>query len=82
MKEAMRCNPGVSFPLERTVPPGGAEICGVRFGPGTIVGINPAVIHHDKSVFGEDAAEFNPERWLTSDDERIKYMDRHLMTVR
>ncbi|KAL3958241.1 hypothetical protein ACCO45_006403 [Purpureocillium lilacinum] len=51
-----------------------------RFGPGTIVGINPAVIHHDKSVFGEDAAEFNPERWLTSDDERIKYMDRHLMT--
>ncbi|KAJ6442534.1 Pisatin demethylase [Purpureocillium lavendulum] len=80
MKEAMRCNPGVSFPLERTVPSGGAEICGTHLSEGTIVGVNPAVIHHDTSVFGDDAGEFNPERWLTSDEERIKHMDRHLMT--
>ncbi|KAK5994301.1 Cytochrome P450 monooxygenase cicH [Cladobotryum mycophilum] len=80
MKEAMRCHPGVSFPLERVVPAGGADICGVRLRPGTIVGINPVVIHHDKSIFGEDATDFNPDRWLGSDHERIKYMDRHLFT--
>ncbi|KAJ5897370.1 cytochrome P450 [Penicillium tannophilum] len=80
MKEAMRCHPGVSFPLERIIPEGGAVLCGVHLKAGTIVGINPAVIHHDKSVFGEDAAVFRPERWLESSEEEVKRMDRHLMT--
>ncbi|KAJ5543407.1 cytochrome P450 [Penicillium sp. DV-2018c] len=80
MKEGMRCHPGVSFPLERVVPNGGATVCGTRFEAGTIIGINPAVIHHDKMIFGHDAATFRPERWTESDDERIKLMDRHLMT--
>ncbi len=81
MKEAMRCHPGVSFPLERITPEGGLDICGVHIHAGTIVGINPAVIHHDKSIFGEDAYDFNPERWLGPDQEHIKRMDRNLMTV-
>lgn len=81
MKEAMRCCPGVSFPLERLVPEGGAEICGVHLREGTIVGMNPAVIHRDQSIFGEDAETFNPERWLGSDEAHIKNMDRHLLTV-
>ncbi|KAF4334064.1 cytochrome p450 oxidoreductase [Fusarium beomiforme] len=80
MKEAMRCCPGVSFPLERIVPAGGAQLCGVHLQEGTIVGINPAVIHRDKSIFGRDADKFNPERWLGPDTENIKKMDRHLMT--
>ncbi len=82
MKEAMRCCPGVSFPLERLVPQGGATLCGTYLKEGTVVGINPAVIHRDRSIFGEDAEDFNPERWLTSTPEKIKDMDRHLMTVR
>ena len=81
MKEAMRCHPGVSFPLERVTPEGGLDVCGVHLDAGTIVAINPAVIHHDKSIFGEDAYDFNPERWLATDQEYIKRMDRHLMTV-
>jgi len=28
------------------------------------VGVNPFVLHFDKSVFGEDAEEFNPDRWF------------------
>lgn len=28
------------------------------------VGVNPFVLHFDKSVFGEDAEEFNPDRWV------------------
>jgi cytochrome P450 len=81
VKEAMRCHPGVSFPLERIVPEGRAVFCGVHIEAGTIVGINPAVIHHDKSIFGDDAAMFRPERWLESSEEEVKCMDRHLMTV-
>lgn len=82
MKEAMRCHPVVSLPLERVVPEGGAVLCGTHLDAGTIVGINPVVLHHDRAIFGEDAAEFRPERWIESDEKNIKNMDRHLMTVR
>lgn len=82
MKEAMRCHPIVSLPLERVVPEGGAVLCGSYLDGGTIVGINPVVLHHDKTIFGEDAADFRPERWIESDEKDIKNMDRHLMTVR
>lgn len=82
MKEGMRCHPGVSFPLERVVPEGGTVLCGAHLEAGTIVGINPAVMHHDRMIFGDDAAAFRPERWTESEEEHIKLMDRHLMTVR
>ena len=82
MKEAMRCHPVVSLPLERVVPEGGAVLCGTHLDAGTIVGINPVVLHHDRAIFGEDAAEFRPERWIESDEKDIKNMDRHLMIVR
>lgn len=82
MKEAMRCHPGVSYPLERVVPTAGVDLCGVHLDAGTVVGINPAVIHLDKAIFGDDAAEFRPERWTDGTDEKVKLMDRHLMTVR
>ena len=82
MKEAMRCHPGVSMPLERLVPEGGAEFCDIKLPAGTNVAVNPAVIHHDKPIYGKDAASFRPERWTESSAERVKIMDRHLLTVR
>lgn len=81
MKEAMRCHPGVSFPLERVVPEGGSFLCGYRLEPGTVVGINAAVLHRDKSIFGDDADIFRPERWIDSSEEKLKIMERHLLTV-
>lgn len=77
----MRCHPGVSYPLERIVPEAGTNLCGAHLEAGTIVGINPAVMHHDQSIFGEDAASFRPERWTESSEDQIKLMDRNLMTV-
>ncbi|KAL0253318.1 hypothetical protein SLS55_010291 [Diplodia seriata] len=55
MKEAMRMHPGVSFPLERVVQEGGAELCGHYMPLGTIVGTNAAVVHRDRAVFGVES---------------------------
>lgn len=52
-------------------------LCG-RFIPGGyIVGCNAAVVQQDKKIFGEDAASFNPDRWL--DHERANHMDKYMM---
>lgn len=75
-------HPGVSYPLERIVPKTGAEISGFHLPAGTIVGMNAAVIHRDRSIFGDDADTFRPERWLSDDIEAVKTMDRHNMSVR
>jgi hypothetical protein len=47
---------------------------------GMITG-NPAVLDCDKSIFGDDAAVYRLERRIESDEEKIKLMHRHLMTV-
>lgn len=77
----MRMHPGVQLPLERIVPVGGATLCDVHIPAGTIVGVNAAVVHRDTEIFGADANEFRPERWLDEDQEKVKTMDRHLLTV-
>lgn len=47
----------------------------------TIVGINSWVAHRDASIFGPDANQFKPERWLTSDKEKLSLMERNWMPV-
>jgi hypothetical protein len=74
----MRMHPGVQYPLERVVPSGRARICGFDIPAGTVVGVNA---DRNTDVFGADADDFRPERWLDKDGERIKIMDRHLLIV-
>ena len=63
--EACRVHPGVGLLLERIVPESGLTLAdGTVIPPGTIVGMNAWVIHQNKSIFGQDAASFNPDRWL------------------
>lgn len=81
MKEAMRLHPGVGFPLERFVPPEGAEICGRTLPGGTNVSITAPVIHHNKEIYGQDANIFRPERWLEASSEELKAMDRYFFAV-
>lgn len=65
IREAMRIHPGVGLLLERIVPEGGLALPdGLVIPAGTVIGMNGWVIHQDKHVYGQDAASFNPDRWL------------------
>jgi cytochrome P450 len=44
------------------------------------VGVNPWVVHFNKELFGDDAEDFRPERWL-EDPGRAAEMGRYLLTV-
>ena len=75
VKEAFRLHPAVGLPLERVVPAQGATICGEDIPGGTIVGCNAWVIHRRGEIFGHDAEEFRPERWLETSKEVRKEME-------
>ncbi|KAL2439201.1 Cytochrome P450 monooxygenase [Exophiala dermatitidis] len=47
--------------------------------PGTIVGINPWVFHRSPNVFGPDAEQWNPSRWLTAHEKQTKHMEHSLL---
>ncbi|KAF5230027.1 hypothetical protein FANTH_14008 [Fusarium anthophilum] len=79
IKEALRLYPATGLPLERVVPKGGATISGCIFPEGSVVGINIWVAHRDIEVFGHDADEFSPERWLQDDVDRVALMNRFWM---
>ncbi|KAF5008659.1 hypothetical protein FDECE_5071 [Fusarium decemcellulare] len=74
-KEGMRVHPSVGLTLPRHVPKGGCQIAGEWFPEGTRVGVNAAVIHFNKEIFGHDAEEFNPDRWFR---EGAANMDRYM----
>lgn len=77
-KEGMRIHPSVGLTLPRHVPKGGCNISGEWFSEGTRVGVNAAIIHFDKEIFGGDADEFNPDRWFRED---ATNMDRYMFQV-
>ncbi|KAJ5910342.1 hypothetical protein N7504_004985 [Penicillium tannophilum] len=69
VREALRFHPGVAMLLERYVPKGGLNLPDGRHVPaGCVVGMNPYVVGRNKSVFGEDADVFRPERWLRDEN--------------
>ncbi|KAK4183148.1 Pisatin demethylase [Podospora australis] len=68
--EAFRYHPAVAMPLERYVPDTGLTLPDGSFvPPGTAVGVNPYIAGRNKSVYGDDADEFRPERWLQASGE-------------
>lgn len=67
MNEGLRIHPAVGISLPRVVPPGGTHLAGHYIPAGNVVGVNAFVVHRDRNVFGEDADEFRPERWLEND---------------
>ncbi len=78
IKEACRMHPAAGLPLERITPPQGAEICGRHIPAGTIVGCSAWVIHRRTEIYGDDADYYRPERWLESDEEKLKEMNANM----
>ena len=80
VQETMRHSPAVQGTLPRTSPsPHGLEVLpGVCIPPGVSVSTNSYINHRDKAVFGNDADEFIPERWLPIGGERYRLMARHM----
>ncbi|KAI0876529.1 cytochrome P450 [Hypoxylon argillaceum] len=76
IKETLRIHPATGLSMERVVPQGGATISGRFFPEGTIVGVNSWVVHRNTQIFGEDADEFNPERWLVNNGDKLAAMNR------
>ncbi|KAL4882674.1 cytochrome P450 [Aspergillus karnatakaensis] len=79
VNEGIRLHPPFCLPLERVVPKGGITV-GESFLPeGTVVGMNAYVVNRHKETFGEDAEEWNPDRWMV-DAERKKVLEASVLT--
>ncbi|KAL2286363.1 hypothetical protein FJTKL_07134 [Diaporthe vaccinii] len=59
------------MPLPRLAPEGGIEIGGRWFPEGITLSGSPWVLHHSRALWGDDADEFKPERWLGADGARL-----------
>ncbi|PWN47165.1 cytochrome P450 [Violaceomyces palustris] len=70
LNESLRYHSTSSLGLPRQIPAGGATICGKFFPEGTTVSVPAYTVHRDKEVWGEDAEEYNPDRWLEPDAKR------------
>ena len=78
LDESMRLRPAVGLNIYRRLPAAGLEINGQHYPGGTEVAVNGWVLHRNKTVFGEDAEIYRPERWLQPDS---KEMHRHMYQV-
>ena len=76
IQESFRLHPAFGFNFERVVPPGGETICGHSLREGVVVGVNAWVVHRNRDVFGDDAEEYRPERWLEASKEKLVEMNR------
>lgn len=71
IQETLRIHSTSSLGLPRLTPmvspenpdPKPIEILGYTFPPGTALSVPSYTIHHSKEIWGEDADEFNPDRW-------------------
>ncbi|KAJ2984640.1 hypothetical protein NUW58_g5952 [Xylaria curta] len=80
VREALRMANLAPGKLPRVVPGGNAEaliVEGKVVPLGTIVGMSAYTMHTSEDIWGEDAREFNPDRWL---GENGKHLDSYLAT--
>lgn len=80
IREGLRVRPPVVNLFSKDVPPGGDTVTvdgrSVHIPGGTCIGYSAGAMHHDKSLYGEDAQSFRPERWFEKDPEKLAAMTR------
>ena len=75
INEGFRIHPLFGYPVPRVVPKGGAEACGRWWPGGTVLGTSCGVPERNKSVFGDDADDWRPERWLVDREKAARMWD-------
>jgi cytochrome P450 len=76
IKEGLRIWPPVTGLLPKRTPPEGDTLNGIFIPGGTDIGYCAWGVHRNKSVFGNDAELFRPERWLEAKGEKLAKMER------
>ncbi|KAK3347596.1 putative cytochrome P450 monooxygenase [Neurospora tetraspora] len=79
IRESFRCHPIGAMLSRRAVPegPGLTLKNGHTLPPGTAVAVSGWATHFNQDVYGSDAADFRPERWLQGAEEsREDYAER------
>ena len=79
IKETLRIHPAVGALLERVVPQGGVAIDGLTLPEGTIIGMDPWVSARNPYIYPVPD-KFRPERWLEADAEKLKRMEKSVLT--
>jgi cytochrome P450 len=79
VKETLRHDPSIPLMLPRIVSKGGMMFDGLYAPEGTEVAASPWDINRDEHIYGKDAAEFRPERWLESEEKTALY-NKHSFT--
>nr|GAT53640.1 cytochrome P450 [Mycena chlorophos] len=70
LDETLRLFSATHMGLPRTVPEGGLVVRGLPLIAGTTVGVPIYTIHRDMDIWGADAEEFQPARWLEAGDDQ------------
>ncbi|KAJ0417513.1 cytochrome P450 [Aspergillus carlsbadensis] len=78
VRETLRMCPPAPNIFPRYVSEPGLDLYGKVAPPGTEISGNPWIMHRDEKVFGKNAEEFDPDRWM--DPERAKVMNKYLFT--
>lgn len=81
IKEGLRIHPPVVGLMSKEVPRGGDTFKGHYLPEGTKIGYCAWGIFRRTDIWGEDADEFRPERWLESPEDRLHLMDSTLELV-
>ncbi|GAB7346935.1 hypothetical protein MBLNU459_g1999t2 [Dothideomycetes sp. NU459] len=68
LRESMRLTPSAPNMFPRVVGAGGMRLYGRHVPEGTEVSSNPWVVQRDPAIYGDDAEEFRPERWLEGEE--------------
>ncbi|KAJ5203154.1 hypothetical protein N7449_005233 [Penicillium cf. viridicatum] len=83
IKESMRLHPSINYQLPRIVPESGIQIGEHFIKPGSTCSISATTMNRSKEIFGADAEEWKPERWIPvteEDQSRISTMNGFLTT--
>ena len=85
IKEGTRLVPSILWQLPRECPKEGITIAGHFIPPRATLSMSPIAQNRCKAVFGDDANEWRPERFIIGDGgmpaEYVRNIEKHLVTV-